>query len=1639
MYKKGNKILASLIVFIMMMANMTTIGGVIAADISLNTQNSKTNHSNVEFDSYFLDGSKATHDSTKKVNGDNKIVAQISVKHAGYLKDARIEFVDSNYKLIDERNSDKVAKIENNTVTLNQINADENVTIDLPFMFEQNQTINLEQLDKISNSKFTAIYVDENGKEHNIKKDINLELKWTADAEATLTEEVTKYVPYDVNGQKGLIVQMLVKEAVKDNVLPIKESNIEVLVPEINNVKPTEVVVYSEENVEFNYDATNKKATITTKNDADENNQITWSNAEREYQLTYTYPESALSENEVNIQLAAMSNIKIYSYNEKEIESALNETITLKDKIGEIVDTTITSNEALSKGYMYANYNRDEKLETAYTEKLAVNISAPSLVDEMTFNMQSDSFTYEENETTANSYYKNIKMTKAQFNEFFGEEGSIKIYEDTTLLATIDKIIEDENINIELNADSIAIVTSKPIKAGKLTIEFEKALKSDTIYTETQVNTFENINQQANVIVKNDNVEIVSKTINSQIGLVEPVLQSELIMSNTNLSTVVTNQDVEFRSILKTNSEYNKLFKDPVITINLPEYIEKIDIKNIQVLFDDELTLKSWNVENNQIVVELEGTQTKYSIDSVYGGTNIVVVADLTTNNLTPNIQDRISSTVTNENNEAIELGIDINFIAPSGVVAVNKISNLADGQEVMALMNDESATLEVQTSAQTASEEIQVINNYNNKIDNVEILGRTLSQETTNPTTQENLNNTFNVPMLGAIDTNGQENVSVYYSANGSATKDLNNPQNGWTTDVQDFSKVKSYLIQMNDTEMSTGDSIKFNYDMQIPENLNYSQTASSLYTVYFDNVQADQTIGDSVTSRIGTLSTGVAPELQVQLSSNIQENTVVREGQYVKFTATVKNVGTVDAENVKLNITAPSGQAVDSENNVVATYTTKHTEFKEENFFTGYDDIEEAERTIEIGTIKAGKEEKIVFELKIDEIEDLNATSYTDENTGAVTEGTKTEMDMKTTARVIADDMQKEVISNEYSLKVAKGDIKLLVLTNTTTDTVLTKGNKLTYTTKVEQIDESGSTKNVKVRVKVPNGLTIKDANIENIVSTDEQIVASKNIDNTNNIVEFTINELYRGGIVSCNVITEVDNALGIIKPVVTATVGDDNYYSNETQNEVQKVEFTIVQTPLDNSYVKEQKQITFEYVITNKSDVYCSDFTLENIIPEGMKIVSVETIEGDEAIALRDFSEDKLVYERTFKGGQTIKVRVTMQAELLPEGQSQKEIINYATISGAAFETVESNKVKATIEYNKDAYRGEENTPNNPNDPVNPAIGRIISGTAWIDKNQDGQRNDEEIMADGIEVRLLNKNTNEVIATTKTSSSGEYAFTGLAEGEYLVVFLYNSAKYDLTSYKKAGVSQSVNSDVIDVTMNIDGKDRKVGISDTIKLTDSNARNIDIGIVDSTKSDLRLDKYISSITVTYGNEVKTYQYNNEKLAKVEIPANNLSGATVIVEYKIVVTNEGAIGNYIKKIVDYVPSGMKFNSELNRDWYQSTNGDLYNSSLSNVKLLSGESKEVSLTLTKQMNDNNTGIVNNNAELYEVYNEEGTLDIDSTPANKVSSEDDMSSADVVIGVKTGDAVIYTILISTIICAVIGVGTYFIRKKLLTKI
>ena len=241
--------------------------------------------------------------------------------------------------------------------------------------------------------------------------------------------------------------------------------------------------------------------------------------------------------------------------------------------------------------------------------------------------------------------------------------------------------------------------------------------------------------------------------------------------------------------------------------------------------------------------------------------------------------------------------------------------------------------------------------------------------------------------------------------------------------------------------------------------------------------------------------------------------------------------------------------------------------------------------------------------------------------------------------------------------------------------------------------------------------------------------------------------------------------------------------------------------------------------------------------------------------------------------------------------------------------------------------------------------------------------------------------------------------------------------------------------------ISIVLDGKKQIAGITDVIKITNTNVRDIDIGVYVAEKFDLKLDKYITKITRTTPTAgTKVFNYNNSKLQKIEVLDRNIGKSSIIVEYKIVVTNEGKIPGYARKIVDYLPQDARFNTEINKDWYLSEGSqNVYNASLADTILMPGESKELTLVLSFNITNKNIGqTLNNNAEIYESYNEQGLDDMDSIPGNKVADEDDISHADIVLAVVTGGQIILYATLTLIIITAIGFGIYEIKKRVLTK-
>ena len=1661
MSKLFEKSIALILAIILLCANMLVLGeytiAYASSNVELNEQDSSTNHKNVGFNSYFNGGG---HETIFDIGSEEaKLYLHIVVNNAGYVENGTIEFQNTNFKLKDGIENENIQSIdtENNKIVLKQINNGSDITIELPIEIKIEDSVSADYFNKETTTKFTGNYVDGEGKEHSIEKEVVNKLAWKGNAEAELTVEPNTFVPYATNGNYGVMVQTAIKSSVKDSALPIKTTSIEVTAPMFNNKYPTSVNVIATSteatngetdglnftSSNYTYEVQTGKVTINTSNSVD---NISWKkDVADEYLVTYLYEgqdEYEAGTNGIDSQVSVNSKLVLYNNEEITINGNANVEVKYTEREGTVTDFAIDSSKDISKGYVYANYDAADKAETEYYTEYTATVNSAKLTTSLEFIQSVDKFLTEEDgegPTTVGAsnyaYNKRIEVSQAAFNKMLGEDGTITVKnsEDTTL-GTINKDTTLENGNYVLdisasNNNQLDIVTSAPITEGQLKIKVVKALKGNIDYSKEQMQSFDKMR-----------VELQGKTNTTtytawkELLLKEPETKVELEINKKDLTTVVENTNVEIRAVLDTSSIYNALFKNPTLKITLPSEIKEITLNSADILLANGLEVKSAQVatENGHKVinVELEGNQTEYAIDAEYKGAIIVLNVDLTLDTLTPAGTGKIRMAYTNENDVATKpegtLEQTVNYVAPTGVVAASGISNYKDGAQDILSMSDEAKTVEIDSygSSRTATMNGIVINNYSNDIGNVVILGRIPSKGNKKIDTEADLGSTFDIPLNTTIGASGVDasNYTVYYSDNANATRNLEEASNGWGTDAKTTSK--SFLIVFSsDYKMTSGSKFEFTYDIQIPANIEPGSSTYGMYKVYYNNEAEIGTMAESKDSAVIGIVTEGGPELSAEISSSID---TVREGQIVKMYATIKNNGSQTATNVRVRISAP-------EYMYLVEYVTN----------SNFRPIEGDSLTIEIGDLEPGKEKEISYYLRV---EDVANNNYNSSNENAVS--LDFPKSVKHSLEILTDELKNPIPSDVYTINIYDGSIKIDMIPSIADDKVLKNGDIVKFSIRLvnmENIEEGLN--NTIATIKLPEGLEYANATIKNALADQEGITDGITFDQSANTLTLNLGTLQKVKYILLE--TKVTDYVGDLRMVVISTAdGIEEQYSNVFEHKAEQVKLEISELTSTPRYVKEKENITYKFSVTNTGNSRATNVKITYEIPEGIKEVKATYTYGGTTAVVSKVQDGKLVIAINWLDSKiTTDIEIIATADYLPD-KNDKDIRSKILLQSDTMEDIESNEVINTIEYNQNINHPDTpgtDDPNNPDNPNQPKRYRI-TGTAWIDNNQDGKRDTSEETASGIKVYLLNKSKNSIVEDvntgdrkiTETSSTGKYEFSNLEPGQYVVIFVYDSSRYSLTTYQADGVDTSLNSDAIDINITLDGERRIAAITDTITITNENARDIDIGMYEANKFDLRLDKYISKVTLstpTIGTRVD--EHNNEKIAQVQVLGSNLGKSTAVVEYNIVVTNEGSVAGYVKKVVDYLPEEFSFNTELNSDWYLSDNGNIYNSSLENTLIKPGESKELKLILSVNITEDKIGIVTNTAEIYETYNEQGLQDIDSTPANQASDEDDISKAEIVLGLVTGKIIGYTALVIVII-AILVVGIYQIKKRVLNK-
>ena len=1577
------KFVALLLIVVLTMADFALLGiEVVSYAADALSTGTATNNKNVTFDSYFKD-SNGTIVSSKEENissNDMKLFVQVSVKNEGYFN-GTITIGESNFKLKSDIRSSSINKIEGNIVTLNQINSGETVDIELGIEPIKEDTISSGLLNMLSEISINGTYRNSEERDINIaaKRQVQLILvsPYAGNEGAEIKSEVITNKVYPVNGENKRIVQVLLESGLKGNGYPIKENNIEVSVPE--GVEKVEVnargMLASNGKTETEFNSNNwtyldkeHKVNISIKNNM-ENGTIKWNkNGKDKIVVTYTMNENA---NISQTDIVAKTKITLYDTKET-IKEATSTSKEQTEKDGAITAEIELDETEIYKGKIYSGENRDYKLKT----NLFVNevITGKNIAVDLT----QAAYEVQTGTMPTNAQYLSTSINKAEVERILGQEGimTIKTATETQVTQITKDTQTDENGNINITYPegtmSIKVETTEVKQAGTISLKNTKTIKDDGNSRE----------------VKNLYTALTESVMDTQakMALKETTSVANISVNKTSLSTLVENTGVEMTTTLKTNGEDTDLYKNPNIKISLPHQVENIAINSVNLLYEDELKVNSIDIteENGEkvILVNLAGEQTKHKIGTVENAT-LVINANLILNKKATSSDENIKITCTNQNTSAV-LNIDqpIQVISPRGMITINNIDDY--GMSAIGEEETKTSKLELGADAKQSKINIEVINNNEEKINNVKVLGEF-------PT--KNQTNTIETTVSGLEVSN--TDATVYYSENENATDDLQDSSNKWSTEVSSNSKVKKYLIALDSMDQSQ--SLTASYQLNIPSNLQYNEQTYEGYKVLYNNANS---LNEVASTKLGLL-TGKGPELKATLKAKLGNTDIsnggeVAQGEVIRYDIEIENTGSEIATNINATAKIPDGMVLvepKEKYEYAEGYYNELTDKKEATF--AIDNLQSGEKTIKSYDVKVTKNAKAG-----ENIENKVTVKY-----GEATAET-----------------------NSIKNRVKEGSLSVTVKRVSDRILELYAGTYCNYYVMVENISETQQN-NVKVKLNLPKELELSNVMIVNNPYGNPDEASSEDIELSSTISLGNIKANETKYICFTTETKPLGNkGLEEVSISVTAKSDTSNEAKSNVYNEIVK-DYNLkisMSANNDSGNLKTNDIIEYTIKIENTSDVDANLIDITDIIPKELSVLSVN-VNGEEQ---SDISDNNVRIATNISANSMIESKIKAQVDY-DESRTEPVIIsNLANLSSYGNELGNSEEITHVIEA---ANRSEENNNNGS------AEQNVISGTAWLDENQDGQRDSNEKLLGGISVRLIDENGNtvkdssgnEILATT--NDNGIYILNNIPKGQYIVVFDYDTSLYVATAYKKEGVPESKSSKVIAKEITVDGQQFTYGVTDTITIDGKSISNVNIGLMNLTKFDLELNKYISKIVVQTSSDTKTYNYDKATLAKAEIAAKQIKGANVIIEYELEVKNTGEIAGYVKNIVDYMPSNLKFSSELNTAWYQSGN-NLYNASLANTKLEPNETKTITLTLTKAMTEENTGLVNNTAEIVESYNEAGIQDIDSIANNKAKGEDDMGSADVIIGVKTGAMVTY-IGITLLAIMVIGISAYFVNKKI----
>ena len=499
---------------------------------------------------------------------------------------------------------------------------------------------------------------------------------------------------------------------------------------------------------------------------------------------------------------------------------------------------------------------------------------------------QINSYTMSETTNNGNAYgdkFDNIVLEQytankgiyfANADNSLGENGEIRVYNNDTneLIETFTKDNWNTyNANNVYEYDEaikhIRVETSNPNEGTFFYVYNVKEFDAKKITEDISKEQMEQISLIYTFLTGKADVDGVGASTTSGVDsayLVSEISDAKISLSIPRVSSQENNNETIYIDTV-ANQMGDAKWKNGEFVVEVPQEIINMEVNSVTVDKQD-VEILAWDLykENDKYLIRVitsNENETTYRIsinckitpDSRVGSGNrnfnLYSYNERCNDYYTTaeDIYDVDSDSVTNE--QVGKTSCSLELLSPTSLITLETVSDYNDENEITIAPN----VAAVEKDKRTAKINLSLRNNYPYTIDGITILGKIPFEGNTYVLQNaKSMNSEFDTSFATAEQLNSNEigiissmasvsnNMVVYYSENENPTRDLTDASNGWvaSANVQDISKMKTYLVKLNDFQLRQNEEATLYYWVYLPEGLDYNSVSYSDHAVYYDFV---------------------------------------------------------------------------------------------------------------------------------------------------------------------------------------------------------------------------------------------------------------------------------------------------------------------------------------------------------------------------------------------------------------------------------------------------------------------------------------------------------------------------------------------------------------------------------------------------------------------------------------------------------------------------------------------------------------------------------------------------------------------------------------------------------------------------------